>query len=88
MNQVLELTLPGILDVENTLLFISSSELAAMIRDRIGAEGTDTDTWEDRAGWDVRPILTDLSKRWTYSLDGLRDICAVLKLDWRAALPR
>ena len=86
--EALGLTLRGILDVEDTVTvpFISPSELAAMIQHRIGIEGTDPDTWGDRVGWDVTPIITDPKNSERYTLDALRDICGALDLDWRAVL--
>src|SRR5690349_1268840 len=86
--EVLGLTLRGILDVENKVGVpsIAPSQLATTIQHRIRAEETDPETWGDRVGWDVKPILTDPMNVERYTLDALRDICGALNLDWRAVL--
>jgi hypothetical protein len=38
-------------------------------------------------GWEVKDVLVDANELWNFCVDGLKDICNCLQLDWRRALP-
>ena len=66
---------------------ISYAELAELIRARIVLDDVDVDTWGARVGWDVSDILANADSVADLNLDGLRDICSALGVDWRAVVP-
>jgi transcriptional regulator with XRE-family HTH domain len=63
---------------------VSASELASLIREHCRTSGISLDAFGDAAGWDVSKaadvphlLLSD------FPLDGIRDICQLLRIDWQ-----
>jgi hypothetical protein len=55
---------------------------------RMDSEHLDADTLGDRLGWDIRALLADPEDLWNFNVDGLRDVCEGVGIDWLTVLPR
>jgi hypothetical protein len=67
---------------------LTPSDLVAVIRRRLAAVGSDVDVLSEELGWELAAVLNEPDRIWDdWTLDGLRDVCARLGLDWRAVLP-
>ena len=55
---------------------------------RMETEGLDAETLGERLGWEIRGILAAPDELWRFNVDGLRDVCQGVGVDWFAVLPR
>ena len=68
---------------EKRAVSISVDELASAIREHCRLRGMTLDDFGDTAGWDVSKAADAPQLLSTdFSLDGIRDICRELGLDW------
>jgi hypothetical protein len=47
--------------------------------------GLDVEEFSKKVGWDLTEV--DPRALWTFTVDGLRDVCAAAGVDWLAILP-
>lgn len=67
---------------------MTPDDVAVAIRHRLAAGASDVDSLGEELVLDVATVLRDPDRIWDdWCLDGLRDVCAGLGLDWRAMLP-
>jgi transcriptional regulator with XRE-family HTH domain len=66
---------------------VSFSEISAHLNALRAAKGVTVDDLSDQVGWELRDVLVDPEKLWTFNVDGLRDLCRAIQADWVAALP-
>src|SRR5207244_1369794 len=63
---------------------ISARELALAIREHCRAHGMTLEQFGDAAGWDLSKLADSPQMLLTdFSLDGIRDICRELGVDWQ-----
>jgi transcriptional regulator with XRE-family HTH domain len=76
-------------DLEAAILdTVTGSDVAAAIRRRLAADGCDIHMISEELGWELARVLDDPGRIWdAWNVEGLRDVCARLGLDWRAILP-
>jgi transcriptional regulator with XRE-family HTH domain len=55
---------------------------------RMEAEGLDAKALGEHLGWDIRGVLADPEELWNFNVEGLRDVCRGVGVDWLAVLPR
>ncbi len=73
-----------LLDCHTDEPVITGEILAACIVEHCKSHGINVEQFEDAAGWCVAASLEDPTKFYTeYSIDGIRDVCRALGLDWR-----
>jgi transcriptional regulator with XRE-family HTH domain len=58
------------------------------LRRQMESAHIDADTLGERLGWDIRALLADPEQLWNFNVDGLRDVCEGVGIDWLAVLPR
>jgi hypothetical protein len=68
----------------SALTFEQVAEAVASFR---VAEGLSAEAVSEHLGWDVAGVLADPQALWDFNVDGLRDICGPVGLDWRRAVP-
>jgi transcriptional regulator with XRE-family HTH domain len=51
------------------------------------ASGDSVDALSVEVGWNLKDLLIDSEELWNFTVDGLRDVCQVVGVDWQAALP-
>ena len=67
---------------------VSPGDVVATIRHRLATDGSDVHALSEELGWALAGVLQEPDRIWDdWSLEGLRDVCARLGLDWRAMLP-
>jgi hypothetical protein len=66
---------------------VAYARLADQVRTQVDLEGTSPEAWGDRIGWDVSALLLNPERVADLNLDGLRDICSAVGIDWRAVVP-
>jgi hypothetical protein len=89
LAEVLGTSAPALLfgeDVPAPIQALSFSNIADRIRSHLSAVKATPDAWGELVGWDVQPILADPRALGTYNVQGLRDICSGLGLDWVGVL--
>jgi hypothetical protein len=65
---------------------VTFSEIAALIRDRLAATGVTAEQCGELVGWDVQPVLHNPEALGDFNVQGLRDVCVALGIDWVAPL--
>jgi hypothetical protein len=65
---------------------LSLREVVEAIRDYLGRHRMTPAACEELVGWGVSDALDDWQVAWDWNVDGLRDICGLLGLDYRAVL--
>lgn len=66
---------------------ITADELASAIRENCRVRNMTLDEFGDAAGWDVsKAVNTPPLLLAEYSLDGIKEICRELGLDWRPVI--
>lgn len=61
---------------------LSFSDIAVRIRSHLSAVKMTPDAWGELVGWDIQAILADPLALGAYNVQGLRDICNGLGVDW------
>jgi transcriptional regulator with XRE-family HTH domain len=62
-------------------------DVTTVLNRKMAVEGLDTETLNERVGWEVREVLIDSQKVWNFTVDGLRDVCCFAEVDWLSVLP-
>ena len=65
---------------------VSCAEVTRRIRETLAATGATADQFGDRVGWSVEAVLQEPDTLATYNVQGLRDICAGVGVDWMCVL--
>jgi len=67
---------------------LTPDEIVAALRRRLVTTNGDVQALGEQLGWDVANALEDSATLWEdWGIDGLRDVCDPLDLEWRALLP-
>lgn len=67
---------------------LAPAEIVEAIRQRLRANSSTLEQFEEEAGWSVSSALNDPETIWAdWNLDALQDICRVLGVNWLLAVP-
>ncbi len=67
---------------------VSPNDLVEAIARRIEQDRSNVDALGEELGWELTAVLNDPNRIWDdWCVDGLRDVCDGLGLDWRSVLP-
>jgi len=69
---------------EEPVAFGNVIELLQLYR---SSAGLSVDELSDEVGWELKDALVDANELWNFCVDGLKDVCDRVELDWRRALP-
>jgi hypothetical protein len=71
-----------------TAATLTVGEIVAALRGRLVAMSGDIESLSDQLGWDVAHALEEPATIWEeWCVDGLRDVCEPLGLEWLGLLP-
>lgn len=62
------------------------ADVSRRVGEVIAAERISSDEFGNRVGWDVEPLLHDPAVLATYNVQGLRDICQAVGVDWMSVV--
>jgi transcriptional regulator with XRE-family HTH domain len=62
------------------------SDVAESVRAAVLSSGKTPDDWGELVGWDIAPLLKDAQNLGDFNIQGLRDVCKGIGLDWVAVL--
>jgi transcriptional regulator with XRE-family HTH domain len=89
--------LSGIIRISPLELITGSTDLAEepvgfgdvieLLRRYRSSTGVSVDELSNEVGWELKDALIDENELWNFCVDGLKDVCDRLDLDWRRALP-
>ena len=89
--------LSGIVRVSPLELITGSNDLGAepvgfgrvveLLQRYRSSTGMSIDELSNDVGWELREALIDENELWNFCVDGLKDVCDRIDLDWRRALP-
>ena len=69
--------------IDSTSSPITPAELAGLIRDHCHSHSISIEQFEDASGWSIAKSLDEPERfRHDYPIDGIRDICQELAVDW------
>jgi transcriptional regulator with XRE-family HTH domain len=66
---------------------LSFADLTSLLAQRMDASGETMEELIHEIGWDVRELIHDPQELWSYSVEGLYEVCKAVRADWVAALP-
>ena len=82
--QVLAISPPELFGIQVASPAISVKDLVTLIRDYCQAGGLNLEQFENAAGWHIAASLDDPECfLHDYTIDGIKDICDELKVDWQ-----
>jgi len=83
--QVLSVSPRELFGVQSQEAPLTAADLAALIREHCRSYGITVEQFEDALGWHLSKSLDEPERflRDDYSLDGIRDICRELGVDWQ-----
>ena len=65
---------------------VTCSRVADALRERLSGSGLSVEDFSTQVGWNVEPVLNEPRALLVYNLDGLRDICIAVDVDWLAVV--
>jgi len=66
---------------------VDSWEIVELLECYRPSTGLTVEALSDEVGRELKDVLVDANELWNFCVDGLKDICNRLQLDWRRALP-
>ncbi len=66
---------------------LSFEDVIALLAQRMDTSGETMEELIHEIGWDVRELIHDPQELWSYSVEGLYEVCKAVRADWVAALP-
>ena len=67
---------------------VSFALISDSLRRHLSHHNTALDAFENQVGWSLATFLEDPEAAWDWNVDGLRDVCRPLLIEWLDALPR
>jgi transcriptional regulator with XRE-family HTH domain len=67
---------------------LSAGDVVERLRQEVAASGKSPEELGAQIGWDVDPLLRAPESIWELNLDGLRDVCAFVGVNWTALLAK
>lgn len=74
-------------DTEDAGAHVSFEELTRKLTAYRASSGLSVAALSQQVGWELKDVLIDPSEFWNFNVDGLRDVCATIGIDWMTALP-
>jgi hypothetical protein len=65
---------------------VTCSRIADALRERQSRSGLSLEDFSTQVGWNVEPVLNKPLALLAYNLEGLRDICVAVGVDWLAVV--
>jgi hypothetical protein len=65
---------------------VTCSRIGDALRERLSRSGLSVEAFSTQVGWNVEPVIDDPLALLTYNLEGLRDICIAVDVDWLAVV--
>jgi len=66
---------------------ITEAEITTHLADKVSDSGQSIEQFGDAVGWDITELLSDPKTLWSFSVEGLYDLCKPIGVDWVEVLP-
>src|SRR5690348_7071797 len=82
------ISLHDLFDAQVSSTPVTFEELSSRVARFVERSGLSVDDAGERVGWELRDVLANPSAFWDFNVDGLRDVCNAIGVNWADALPR
>lgn len=67
---------------------ITFEEIKRKVQDHLTTHHLELSIFEDNIGWELTEFMENPEAAWRWNINGLRDLCSALGIDWLSALPQ